>query len=73
VIFLKWVAKEGAVAIMVEGQVIQEGEEGDHQVSLGPEVEEGMMDQFLDEIQFSQNQGLSRFECLVFGYKDLAV
>ena len=49
-IFLKWVAKEGVVATMVEDQVNQEGEEGDHQVSLGPEVEGEMMDLILDKI-----------------------
>lgn len=47
-IFLNRVVKEGVVAVMVEGQVIQERKEGDHQVSLGPEVEEEMMDLFLE-------------------------
>lgn len=50
-IFLK------GVATMVGGRVIQEWEEEDHQVFLDFEVEEEMMDLFLEEICVSHNQG----------------
>lgn len=56
-IFLKGVAKEGVVATMVGGRVIQEWEEEDHLVFLDPEVEEETMDLFLEEICVSHNQG----------------